>query len=167
MSKNNFEKYLPSLYGEGKEENNKEIEKKENSNSFKEKIKSLGKKALPYIAAASTLLALSKDTQAQRENKDNKPKQEYVLTTPDGKQIKFKSLEEELKYGKENNYIINQVDKENNTITYYYPSGEVEKYNLKDKTKIEDKKVEKEKNVKDNKDSLDIMEISLKPGHNG
>ncbi len=128
---NKFEKHLPNLYPnlEEKEKSKKEIE---NRNSRLNFLKKLGRKALPYFAAASTLIGVSNNVKAQSENKKSQ-NQEYIITGPDGKQRKFSSLEEELAYAKTKSWIVKAPDG-----TIYYPDGKVVKNDGEKKENKED-----------------------------
>ncbi len=82
----NLEKNFPTFINKAETKNKKQ--------SQKEYLKSLGKKAAPYIAAIVALLSSPTFLKAQEKLKDN-TKVEYKLTSPDGKQTKTFNTKEE------------------------------------------------------------------------
>ena len=91
----NIEKNLPNLLGNQ--------EKKKVEQNRKEFLKSLGKKAVPYIAAITTLLSSPTLLKAQDKLK-SQTAVEWKLTSPDGKQTKtFNTKEERDAFAKAHN----------------------------------------------------------------
>ena len=91
---------------------------KEQNPKKPEGIKSLGKKAFPYIAALTTFFGIANSGNAQTTKENNTQNVEWKLTSPDGKQTRtFKTKEERDAFARAHNLQIPNDGEQKKTVT--------------------------------------------------